>query len=100
MINAIKNVLEYVDALHSKVIKTLNTTRESFRGSFSSHVQREQILFTLEVAAVSKPFVNSVGEILLKLRERILECEAVAKVRFIFLKIMTVNSFVFWLLSL
>lgn len=59
LIKASKDVLEYMDVLLAKAVKSQNTFRESFRGSCASLVQWFQTLFTQEVAAVSKSVYDS-----------------------------------------
>lgn len=57
-----KNVLGYMDVLHSKAAKFENTDSESFRGSFESLYQRFQTLLTQEVAAIFKSVEDSDSE--------------------------------------
>lgn len=80
VINARKNVLRYMDALHSKVVMSQNTVRESFCGSFATPFQRLQTFFTQEVAPVSKFVDYSRFEVLIELCESISECETASKV--------------------
>lgn len=78
LINASENMLDYMDALHSKAAKFQNTLREYFDGSFASLVKQLQTVLTLEVVAVFTSFIDSVREALIKLRLSISECEAAA----------------------
>lgn len=66
-VNASKNVLRYMDALHSMAAKSRNTIRESFCGSFASLVWQLQTLLKQEVAAVSKLVDDYVREIMIDL---------------------------------
>lgn len=79
--NASKNVLGYMDALHLMVVKSEVAVRESFRGSYASLVLRLQTLFTQEVAAVSKSADDSVWKALFELFMRISQFEAGGKGR-------------------
>lgn len=64
--NASKDVLGYIDALHLKAAKSQNIVRESFRGSFSPYFEQLQTIFAQENAAVSKSVDVGGGEALLK----------------------------------
>lgn len=64
LINTRKIELEYIDALHSKAVNSQNFARESFRGSFTSLVQRVETLFTQDLTAVSKS-VDDCGSVAL-----------------------------------
>lgn len=78
LINARKDVLGYMDALHLKAVMSQNTIKESFCGNFASLVQRLQTVFMLEVAAVPKSAIDSGREALIHLRRSILKREMAA----------------------
>lgn len=67
IINASRDVLGNLDALHLKEAKYQNTDRKSIQGSFASLVQRLKTLFIEEVAAVSKLADSSGREALIML---------------------------------
>lgn len=81
LMNGSKVVLGYMDALHLKAVKSQNTVRESFRGSFAPLVQRLQTSFTQEVAVASRVVDDSGCEALIGHCGRISECEAAVKGR-------------------
>lgn len=78
-ITASKDVLRYMNASQSKAVKSQNTVRKFFFGSFAVLFQWLQALFTQEVAAVFKSIDDSWREAWIELWGSIFECEATAK---------------------
>lgn len=77
-INASKVVLEHMDALHPKALKSRITIKESYSGCFSSLASRLQTILTQKVAAVSKS-INAFCETVIEFWGSISKCEAVTK---------------------
>lgn len=81
LINSSKDVLEYMDALYSKEVKSQNTVKEPFPDNLASLFQRVQNLFTREVARVSKSVDYFKREELVQRFQSIFECETAAEDR-------------------
>lgn len=81
LINASKDVLGYMVALHANEVMSQNNVRKSFRGSFTSLVQWIQTVFTQKFAAVSKSLNDSGRETIIEFCRSISECEVAAKGR-------------------
>lgn len=67
LINAIKVVFGFTDALHLKAVKFQNTVRNSFCDSFTSLAQRLPILIEQTLVAVQKSVDDSEHEALIEL---------------------------------
>lgn len=78
-INAIVDVLEYMDLLYSKTVKSQNTVGLSFCRILTLLIIRPEALFTQEVSAFSISDDNLGCDTLIKLHGSIFKWEAAAK---------------------